>query len=168
MNPRPKQIQHSIYARVPRLNLASRYVRGRAHRKACSRFVRCPDAQLSGFRQSPANSAYPPSRNQRLSVGALGSKTRQPFRTHCSHLGFCSFFYEANEHPRRATGPPRAPSKPSRPHENGDLHCSKKSELCGEKFRFEGRRRRVKGEGRRRRASSLALGTSPLVLRPWP
>ncbi len=69
-NPRPKQIWPDVYARVPRFDLARRHVRGRARRRACSRFVRCPAARLSGFRQSPAKFAYPPSRNQRLSVGA--------------------------------------------------------------------------------------------------
>ena len=74
-NPRPKQIWPDIYARVPRFDLAPRHVRGRARRRACSRFVRCPDARLSGFRQSPAKFAYPPSGSQGLSVGAKFSVT---------------------------------------------------------------------------------------------
>jgi hypothetical protein len=57
--------------------------------------------------------ASPLSRRRRFSVRV--GKTRPQERSYRSQLGFCPFFNEANEHPRRATRPQRAPSKPRRP-----------------------------------------------------
>ena len=111
-NPRPKQLQPNLYARI--LPLISRGVcRQAGLSPSIHSVVRGRDARTGRFKPSPAELC----RSGSAGVGraTCGQSIRPPCDNR-SQLCFCRMINEANRHPRRAIRSPRIPSKPDHPH----------------------------------------------------